>query len=114
MRYLFILLLFFSAATHAQDVLKFDKRFVESEDNWVAFQKDSSNVYMYGFIYIDAQAGLTLNYEGTFTINGTGDFVPKKIDSASFKVRLKPNNVLVAFIPESKFEELRIPVTPEW
>ena len=30
------------------------------------------------------------------------------------KVRLQPNNNLVAFIPESKYEELNIPKVPEW
>jgi tetratricopeptide (TPR) repeat protein len=30
------------------------------------------------------------------------------------KVRLKANNVLVAFIPESKFEELKIDSIPDW
>jgi tetratricopeptide (TPR) repeat protein len=114
MKLIFILLTIFTTTAQAQDFLIFDKRYVESEDRWVAFEKDSSNSFMYGFIYIDAQAGLTLNYEGSFTISSTGAFVPKKIDSVGFKVRLQPNNVLVAFIPENKFNELKIPVVPEW
>jgi tetratricopeptide (TPR) repeat protein len=114
MKQLFVLLLFFTTAAQAQDFLIFDKRYVESEDRWVAFEKDSSNSFMYGFIYIDAQAGLTLNYEGTFTISPTGAFIPKKSDTVGFKVRLQPNNILVAFIPENKFDELKIPAVPEW
>lgn len=98
----------------AQSILKFDKRFVESEDKWVAFQMDKDSAYAYGFIYIDPQAGLTLNYEGTFKILSTGFFVPQKIDSANIKIRLQPNNVLVAFIPEQKFEELKIDPVPQW
>jgi tetratricopeptide (TPR) repeat protein len=69
---------------------------------------------MYGFIYIDAQAGLTLNYEGNFTISDNGIFIPKKIDSTNFKIRLQPNKVRVAFIPENKFEELQVPPIPDW
>ncbi|MBL7703395.1 MAG: hypothetical protein JNM14_14180 [Ferruginibacter sp.] len=114
MKKLFILLMFFTTTAQAQDFLIFNKRYVESEDRWVAFEKDSSNSLMYGFIYIDPQAGLTLNYEGSFTISPNGTFVPKKMDSVGFKVRLQPNNILVAFIPENKFEELKIQAVPEW
>jgi len=98
----------------AQDNLKFDKRFVQSEDKWVAFQKDKDGEYTYGFIYIDAQAGLTLNYEGKFMINSSGNFIPTKLDSTNLKIRLQPNNVHVAFIPEDKFGELKISKVPEW
>ena len=114
MKYLLILSTFLTTAAQAQVNLNFDKRFVESEDKWVAFQKGKDSTYIYGFIYIDAQAGLTLNYEGNFTISDNGTFIPKKIDSANFKIRLKPNNVLVAFIPEDKYAELNIPAIPDW
>ena len=114
MKCIFIVLLSISATIQGQSVLKFDKRFVESEDKWVAFQKDKDSTYLYGFIYIDAKAGLTLNYEGKFTISEAGAFTPKKLDSTNLKVRLQPNQVRVAFIPESKFSELQIPAIPEW
>lgn len=103
-----------SAKLHAQTILTFDKRFVQSEDKWVAFKPDEDSAYTYGFIYIDAQAGLTLNYEGAFKILSTGTFVPKKLDSTNMKVRLRPNNVLVAFIPENKYQELQITAVPDW
>jgi tetratricopeptide (TPR) repeat protein len=114
MKRLFILLILFTTTAQAQDFLIFNKRYVESEDRWVAFEKDSANSFMYGFIYIDPQAGLTLNYEGSFTISSAGAFIPKKPDSIGFKIRLEPNDVLVAFIPENKFEELKIKAVPEW
>jgi tetratricopeptide (TPR) repeat protein len=114
MRHLLFFILFIATNLKAQTILNFNKRFVESEDKWVAFQKNKDSVYVYGFIYIDEQAGLTLNYEGTFTITPTGEYVPKKLDSTSIKARLEPNNVLVAFIPESKFQELKISAVPEW
>lgn len=114
MKYSFFLTFLIVTNLKAQSFLKFDKRYVQSEDKWVAFEKDKDSSYAYGFIYIDAQAGLTLNYEGTFKITPTGEFLPKKIDSMNMKVRLNPNNVLVAFIPENKFQELKIPAIPEW
>ena len=114
MKYLFILFTLLSATVQGQSVLKFDKRFVESEDKWVAFQKGKDSTFVYGFIYIDGQAGLTLNYEGNFTISENGAFIPKKLDSTNFKVRLQANQVRVAFIPNNKFGELQIPTIPEW
>jgi tetratricopeptide (TPR) repeat protein len=114
MKYLLFFILTGITSLHAQDVLKFDKRFVESEDRWVAFQKGKDSTYVYGFIYIDAQAGLTLNYEGNFRIADDGVFLPKKLDSVNFKMRLEPNNVRVAWIPETKCKELQIDATPDW
>lgn len=114
MKYLLAFVILFAANLHGQTILNFDKRFVQSEDRWVAFKPNEDSAYAYGFIYIDAQAGLTLNFEGTFKILPTGEFVPKKIDSINMKVRLQPNNVLVAFIPETKFQELNISSVPEW
>lgn len=114
MKYILFFLVLSFVNLKAQTILKFDKRFVESEDKWVAFQMDKDSSYAYGFIYIDAQAGLTLNYEGNFKISRAGDFIPKKLDSTNMKVRLQPNNVRVAFIPENKFEELQIIAVPEW
>lgn len=114
MKSFLILLAFTVTNLKAQTVLKFDKRFVESEDKWVAFQMKEDSTYAYGFIYIDESAGLTLNYEGYFKIDQTGVFLPKKLDNSSLKVRLEPNKVLVAFIPDSKFKELNISAIPEW
>ena len=114
MKYLLLLSLFFGTQAKAQSGLKFDKRFVESEDKWVAFKADKDSTYPFGFIYIDAQAGLTLNYEGTFSIAPDGKFMVKKPDNTNTKIRLTPNNVLVAFIPEGKFKELEISPMPDW
>jgi tetratricopeptide (TPR) repeat protein len=114
MKYLLIILILTVTNLKAQTSLKYDKRFVESEDKWVAFEMDKDSSYAYGYIYIDAQAGLTLNYEGNFKITQTGAYVPKKLDSTNMKVRLQPNNVRVAFIPDNKFNELKISAIPEW
>lgn len=115
MKYILYFFLLISAHSVAQTELVFNKRLVESEDRWVAFEKkkeDSS--YQFGFIYIDAMAGLTFNQEGSFKIDGSGKYIPHKIENANYKVRLQPNNVLVAFIPENKFSELDIIKVPDW
>lgn len=109
-----VLFVLFSSKLSAQTTLNFNKRFVQCEDKWVAFKPIKDSVYAFGFIYIDEKAGLTLNYEGTFNITSSGIYVPQKIDTTSLKVRLEPNNVLVALIPENKFRELNISAIPEW
>ena len=114
MKYLFFLALFFSTTLKAQSVLTFDHRFVESENKWVAIRTDKDTVLNFGFIYIDASAGLTLNYEGSFTISKDGKFIPKKIENVGMKYRLQPNNVKVAFIPATKYNELGIKEYPDW
>jgi tetratricopeptide (TPR) repeat protein len=112
----FLLLFVFAAnnATAQLSQLEFNKRFVECEDRWVAFQKGRDSTQAYGFIYIDTQAGLTFNYEGSFTISPDGKFIPKKMEKGMYKVRLQPNNVQVALIPEERFAELQIAAVPEW
>jgi len=107
--------LIFSLVISAQNALQFDKKYVQSEDKWVAFSADSIGNHPYGFIYIDSQAGLTLDYAGTFKIDENGKFLSKKKEvDGLVKYRLEPNNNLVAFIPESKFTELQIQKVPDW
>lgn len=112
-----VVLLLCVIKTNGQAGLVFNKRFVECEDKWVAFEKGKDNSYTFGFIYIDATAGLTLNYESDFTIDNEGKFIRKSVlDSSmgSYKIRLKPNNVRVAIIPETRFQELKIKEIPDW
>lgn len=110
-----LLILFFVFHISAQSTIQFDKKNIESEDKWVAFSADSTGAYPYGFIYIDSEAGLTFDYEGTFKIDQTGKFIPKRREiDGHMKYRLQPNNNLIAFIPESKFQELKIDKVPGW
>lgn len=118
MKYIIILFIFFSIGLNAQNLLKFDKKNVQCEDKWIAYQMDKDSAYTFGFIYIDSQAGLTLNYEGKFKIDNDGNF--NRLESASeeeigfTKVRLQPNRIAIAEIPERKFKELKIEKTPSW
>ena len=112
--YILVLSLLIAFNAKAQSVLTFNKRFVLSEDKWIAFKQGKDSSHMYGFIYIDPQAGLTLNYQGHFKIDEGGTFIPGQSDSINMKVRLQPNNVLVAWIPAHKFLELKIEPEPEW
>jgi tetratricopeptide (TPR) repeat protein len=114
MKYILPFLLLAANIVQAQTLLSYDKHFTESEDHWVAYPMGDDSTHVYGFIYIDAHAGLTLNYEGRFKINPDGHYTPKKMDSVGIKYRLEPSDFLVAFIPESKYEELKIKPIPDW
>jgi hypothetical protein len=113
MNRIIILIILLSFKVQAQVNLNFDKRSVECEDEWVAFQMNKDSSYNYGFIYIDTQAGLTLNSEGTFKTKQDGSFEIKKISETNIKVRLEPNNVKVAIIPENLYKNLQIEEIPE-
>lgn len=116
MKNIFLIILFLTASNcFSQDSLIFNTKFTQSEDKWVAFAADSVGSHNFGFIYIDSQAGLTFDYAGTFKIDSNGKFILKKKEmEGSMKVRLEPNNRLVAIIPESHFAELEISKFPEW
>jgi tetratricopeptide (TPR) repeat protein len=118
MKYFLLLFTLFTITLNAQNTLKFDKRNVQCEDKWIAYQIDKDSTYTFGFIYIDSQAGLTLNYEGKFKIDNKGKFNRIESDTKKevgfMKVRLQPNKTTIAEIPESKFKELNIEKTPNW
>ncbi|MHA4894651.1 tetratricopeptide repeat protein [Pedobacter sp. PWIIR3] len=116
MRYLIIVAFLFSLNAQAQTLLKFDKRNAQCEDQWVAYQKtEKDTAYLFGYIYIDSQAGLTFNYEGTFKIDAAGRYIPARVlDNSTMKVRLEPHKGVIAIIPEEKFAELGVKAVPEW
>ena len=118
MKYFIFLFTLLTITLNAQNNLKFDKRNVQCEDKWIAYQMDKDSTYTFGFIYIDSQAGLTFNYEGKFKIEKDGKFNRLKNEFGNevgfIKSRLQPNRTAIAEIPEAKFKELNIEKTPEW
>ena len=100
----------------AQENLTFNKKFNHCENKWVALPPDTSGSHAYGFVYIDPTAGLTLDLEGSFTIDIQGKYHYKKREpKGSVKYRLdRRNNVFVAIIPEIKFIELNVRTAPDW
>lgn len=119
MKKFILLFCFLSTLVNAQNQLQFNTTNIESVDKWVVFQKhQDSTDYNFGFIYLDASAGLTLDYAGTFKISENGKFIKDNSNNlgktSAMKIRMEPNNVLIAEIPEIKFAELNIEKTPDW
>lgn len=110
---LVVVALLLTTKAYAQPVLKFDKRFVESEDKWVALRGKPGESYSYGFVYLDSQAGFTMQAGGSFTIDAQGKYIPSP-SKHNVKVRLQPNQIKVALIPLDKLSELNVELVPDW
>lgn len=110
-----VLTTFFSFQLQAQNFLSFVHSIPQGLNKWVAFNQLKDSTYPFGFIYFDTQAGLTLEYGGTFTIANNGEYIPQKIENTmGFKKRLSPTNVKVAFVSEDKLKELKVSAIPDW
>jgi tetratricopeptide (TPR) repeat protein len=114
MKFNILYLLLLCNSVFGQTQLEFNKSHIECEDKWVFYPvKDSS--YTYGFVYIDDQAGPTMQYGGSFKITADGRYrLNESQIKESIKVRLLPNSGPVAIMPESKLSELQLPVRPDW
>jgi tetratricopeptide (TPR) repeat protein len=116
MKYLFLSL--FACVTlsaNAQAPLNFNKQLTESINKWVALKTAQDSVYGFGFIYMDATAGLTAQDEGSFRITKDNKFVATKRPIYQItKVRLDGKQLNIAWIPTERFKELDVLETPDW
>lgn len=93
-------------------------RVSESVERWVAFPSGSGeDIYSYGFLYVDEQAGFTWHLAGKFSRDKTGhlqkladDTIDKK---ASFKLRIDKNG-MVNLLSEGDQKQLGLPDRPDW
>lgn len=98
-------------------LLEFKTNFYDCENKWVVIPKKAdSDRYGFGFIYLDGQAGITIDIEGTFKIDSTQKFVrlDNRPKTSSIKHRLGKNTVLFALLSPSQLEELGLPHEPDW
>jgi tetratricopeptide (TPR) repeat protein len=96
--------------------LKFDTKYFNAVDKWVAFpKKDTDSTYAYGFIYLDNQAGFTFNYETKLQVKEQELVNTKRDSTVGFmKYRLEPNTSLVSVLTENQISALNLPTEPEW
>ena len=110
-----------SSATAAG--LTYNVHMSDCEGRWVALYRKPEDEprYIYGFVYIDPQAGFTLDFGGEFTIHGDGSYhaVPDPVHSiqgdhpADLRIRLEQNGV-AALLPHRALEKLGLPDKPDW
>lgn len=113
MKPLLLLLALYASGIKAQTALQFDKRPVECEGKWIAFPVNEDSYYCFGFVYIDAENGLMLDYRGSFKIKGN-TFIPRNPDSGVTQYPLQPDEAKVAIIPADKLKSLKVPTSPDW
>lgn len=95
--------------------LKFDTKYYDAVDKWVAFpKKDTDTTHNFGFIYIDQQAGFTFDYNSNFEKTNDGlKKLPRKFKDP-LKLRLTKNTINIAVLTEEQIAELELPKEPEW
>jgi tetratricopeptide (TPR) repeat protein len=103
--------------TGVDTTLKFNKRYTKCERKWVVLsKKDSSKEYLFGFIYLDSEAGFTFDLQGSFSIDKNNKYITDttKAKDRSVKVRLIPNWQRVALMSPDHYRELKIKPEPDW
>jgi hypothetical protein len=111
MKKLLIILLSLSFSAFAQSDLKFDNTLINCIDKWVVLPQTPDSLNAYGFVYMDPSAGLTFNLEGQYKYdNSKYQFIKVR----QKKIRILPNETLVAIIPKSLLPIFSLPVKPEW
>jgi tetratricopeptide (TPR) repeat protein len=94
--------------------LKFNTRFYDAVDKWIAFDKKESSTYVAGFLYIDEEAGFTFHFDTYFIITNNG-LEKQTIDFADIlKIRLSENTADVAVLSDKEIEQLGLPKVPDW
>lgn len=116
-RTLVLLICFSGVAQNPPADLKFDKKFYETLDQWVVFPKKATDsLYLFGYVYLDQQAGFTFNLESSFYLLKNGKFKAIPKDPAAYvKYRLEPNKTApVSLLPLQRQQELALPQEPDW
>lgn len=98
--------------------LNYNLHMSDCENRWVAlYHKAEDTDYTYGFVYIDPQAGFTVEYGGPFTIDAAGKYhlAPNPIspDKMNLKIRLDQNGT-AALLPPEALQQLGLPEKPDW
>lgn len=102
----------FAYNSYSQPKLKYNKLAIDCIDKWVVWES-KSNTYSYGFVYLDAEAGLTLEFAGTLNYDSLS-FISKNNNEQSIKVRLQPNQNAIAELPIDILKSLNIEPIPKW
>lgn len=114
MKKLLLLIVLFSNFCFSQN-LSFDKKFTDAVDKWVAFDKSpNDSTYIYGFIYIDEQAGFTFDYGSRFTIKDNKLERLTNNMEAGLKSRLTTNTADVHILTKDELKQLNLPNQPDW
>jgi tetratricopeptide (TPR) repeat protein len=117
----FLIALFITSIGSSQNItptnqFKFETIYYDAIYKWVAFPKtETDSTYVYGYIYLDMQAGLTFNHEGVFQIDDSGKLVSSKKEPYNMvKMRLGNKTPNVALLSPTQIKELGVLPVPDW
>ena len=116
-----IVFICFLHAVNAQNELtelKFDTKYFDAVDQYVAFpKKEKDSTFSIYFIYVDEMAGFSMRFEDQFSINKKGKLKlqpnPDKNTSALI-ARLNRNTAFVSVLTNEQKADLQLPKQPEW
>jgi tetratricopeptide (TPR) repeat protein len=113
---LYLAVLQIAAQDTKESPLKFDKAFYQCENRWVVLPKKAGETkYSMGYVYIDMQAGFTLQLEGSMYINQYGNYVHLLADTNyDAKIRYQPGMSKMAILPPEALIQMDLPDTPAW
>ncbi|MDR0983342.1 MAG: hypothetical protein LBM07_08920 [Culturomica sp.] len=97
--------------------LKFTTPFYDAVDQWVAFDKNAKDsTYLFGFIYIDEDAGFTVDLGGRFVIenNGSRKLSEDLKQNENIKIRLGQNTANVTILSDEEINQLNLSKIPDW
>lgn len=95
--------------------LQFTTTITENEDRWVVLPptKPDDDSYMYGFIYIDPEAGFTFHVGGIFSFDKNGDLHVHEKTGVMLKNRIQRDHLVARLTPE-EITRLGEPSVPDW
>lgn len=112
-----LLVCFKTFSQEEKNPFKFETKFYDGTNHWVVFpNNEKSNKFSYGYIYMDATAGLTLNLEGQLEVKNNL-LIPQKKDSSNIgfiKHRLQRNTLNIHILKENEVSQLKLDIEPEW
>lgn len=115
----FFILLSFNSFSQEEIItqFKFDTKFYNGTNHWVVFPNNGkSNKFIYGYIYMDKEAGLTLNLEGKLEYKNN-QLLPEEKDSTKtnfVKYRLERDTNNVHILDEDQLSQLNLKTAPDW
>lgn len=107
----------FCFSQETTEILKFDTKYFDAVDKWVAFPKaEKDSTHILGFVYLDQTAGFSLRLGNSFKIEGNKlvPIVIPEMKTTIIKHRLEPNTIPVAVLNSKQLDQLNLSEQPDW
>lgn len=104
-----------SIGAQEKDTLVANTPFYEAINKWVAFPGNpADSAYIYGFIYLDGQAGFTFYIESIFNVRNGQWVAQPKNETSSVRHRVNAETRPVIVLTPEQIKRLNLPERPKW